>query len=646
MRRYPQPALPFRYGTPSFPAKQNIVGSGDHRTVQLSDFASYPNLVAMFLNRAEFFGDRPFLWAKRGGAWTSLSWREAAAQVCLLAESLRSLGLDPGDRVVLVSENRPEWCIADLAIMAAGLVTVPAYVTNTERDHLHVLENSGARAVIVANAKLAQPLLAACLSARGVGHVIGIEPLRRIQSDRLAFHDWSALTSGDAASARLSVAARIAAIGRGETACIIYTSGTGGAPRGVCQHHGAILCNVDGAAHILAEDFGWDAAGKETEVFLSFLPLSHAYEHTGGQYLPIGMGAQIYYAEGLEKLASNIEETRPTLMVVVPRLFEVLRARIMKQVEKQGKLPNYLMARALAIGARKADGSASNIRRIIDAPMDFFIERTLRPKIRQRFGGRLKALVSGGAPLNPDVGLFFDAMGLTMLQGYGQTESGPVISCNRPSVGLAMDTVGPPLRGVEVKIADDGEILVRGELVMHGYWQNDAETRRAIPRDGPQAGWLHTGDIGYIDEKGRIKITDRKKDMIVNDKGDNVSPQRIEGMLTLQSEIAQAMVSGDKRPYIVGLIVPDAEWAMEWSRAQGEKFDMAALSDLPAFRTAVRAAVDRVNKDLSVIEKVRQIALADEPFTIDNEEMTPSMKIRRHKIKERYGTRIDALYKG
>ena len=614
--------------------------------MQLSEFAAYPNLVAMFLARAEFFGERPFLWAKRGGQWQSQSWREAADQVCLLAEALRHLGLEPGDRVVLVSENRPEWCIADLAIMAAGLVTAPAYTTNTERDHLHVLENSGARAVIVSNAKLAQPLLTACLSAPGVGHIVGIEPLRRMQSERIAFHEWSALASGDATLASLSVGARVAAIGRSETACIIYTSGTGGAPRGVCQHHGAILCNVDGAAHILAEDLGWDASGKETEVFLSFLPLSHAYEHTGGQYLPIGMGAQIYYAEGLEKLASNIEETRPTLMVVVPRLFEVLRARIMKQVEKQGKLPNYLMARALAIGARKADGRAHILRRLIDAPMDFFIEHTLRPKIRQRFGGRLKALVSGGAPLNPDVGLFFDAMGLTMLQGYGQTESGPVISCNRPKVGLAMDTVGPPMRGVEVRIADDGEILVRGELVMHGYWRNDAETLRAIPQEGPNAGWLHTGDIGHLDAQGRIKITDRKKDMIVNDKGDNVSPQRIEGMLTLQSEIGQAMVSGDKRPYIVGLIVPDGEWALEWSRAQGEKFNLAALQDLPAFRTAIRAAVDRVNKDLSVIEKVRQFAFADEAFTIDNAEMTPSMKIRRHKIRERYSARIDALYKG
>jgi long-chain acyl-CoA synthetase len=348
------------------------------------------------------------------------------------------------------------------------------------------------------------------------------------------------------------------------------------------------------------------------------------------------MGGQIYYSEGLEKLASNIEEVRPTIMVVVPRLFEVLRTRIMKQIEKQGRLANFLMERALAIGARQVRGK----NRLRDRPMDFILERALRPKIRKRFGGRIKAMVAGGAPLNPDVGTFFDALGLTLLQGYGQTEAGPVISCNRPSVGLKMDTVGPPMRGVEVRIAEDGEILVRGELVMQGYWRNKAETGRTI-----KDGWLHTGDIGHLDDKGRIVITDRKKDMIVNDKGDNVSPQRVEGMLTLQPEIAQAMVSGDKRPYLVGLIVPDAEWALAWARTEGEKFDLAALQDLPAFRTAVRAAIDRVNQELSVIEKIRQFAFADEAFSIDNEEMTPSLKIRRHKLKERYGARLDGLYK-
>jgi long-chain acyl-CoA synthetase len=433
---------------------------------------------------------------------------------------------------------------------------------------------------------------------------------------------------------------RIARIERSETACLIYTSGTGGAPRGVMQHHGAILCNVAGAAEVLISDFG-----IQDERFLSFLPLSHAYEHTGGQYLPIGVGAEIFYSEGLEKLASNIEETRPTIMVVVPRLFEVLRTRIMKQVEKQGKVANFMMDAALRISEHTKEGK----KRLRDRPLDFLVEKTLRPKIRAKFGGRIKAMVSGGAPLNPEVGNFFDAMGLTMLQGYGQTEAGPVISCNRPAVGLKMDTVGPALRGVEVKIAEDGEILVRGELVMHGYWRNEAETARTLkadPADPAGAPWLHTGDIGHLDDKGRIVITDRKKDMIVNDKGDNIAPQKVEGMLTLQPEIAQAMVSGDKRPYVVGLIVPDAEWALEWARANGEKFDLKALQELPAFKNAVRAAVDRTNADLSVIEKVRQFAFADEAFTIENEEMTPSMKIRRHKIRERYQERIDGLYRG
>jgi long-chain acyl-CoA synthetase len=609
--------------------------------VQLSDFDASNNLVALFLSRADARGEAPFLWAKRGGNWQSLSWAEAARRVCLMAEALRALGLAEGDRVMIVSENRPEWCIADLAIMAAGCISVPTYITNTERDHLHILENSGARAVIVSSAKLAKPLLPAALKSGGAGHVIGIDALGMQQSGALEFHQWDALLTGDAVAARAAVDARIAGISRDAVACIIYTSGTGGAPRGVMQHHGAILCNVDGAARILADDFGWG-----DEVFLSFLPLSHAYEHTGGQFLPIGMGGQIHYSEGLDKLASNIEEVRPTIMVVVPRLFEVLRTRIMKQVEKQGKLANYLMDRALAIGEQKA---ARGRMRLRDRPMGLVLERTLRPKIRAKFGGRMKAMVSGGAPLNPEIGVFFDAMGLNMLQGYGQTESGPVISCNRPAVGLKMDTVGPPMRGVEVKIAADGEILVRGELVMKGYWRNEAETARVLipdPAEPDKGPWLHTGDIGHFDAKGRIQITDRKKDMIVNDKGDNVSPQKIEGMLTLQPEIAQAMVVGDKRPYVVGLIVPDAEWSLDWAREQGEKFDLRVLQDLPAYRSVIRAAIDRVNQDLSVTEKVRQFAFADEAFTIENEEMTPSLKIRRHKLKERYGTRLDGLYKG
>ncbi len=596
-----------------------------------NDFESIPNLVSMFLSHAALRGDRPFLGYKHGEEWHTISWAETARRVAGLAKSLKAMGLKKGDRVMLVSENRPEWCIADLAIMAAGCVTVPTYITNTERDHQHILDNSQSRAVIVSTAKLAQQLMPAVIRSSECEFVIGMEPLKVTQRGQQKFHDWADLVQGtDADVAALTE--EMAHVGRNELACIIYTSGTGGAPRGVMLHHGSIICNVDGAAQVLREDFGLN-----NERFLSFLPLSHAYEHSGGQFLPIGVGAEIYYAEGLEKLASNIEETQPTIMVVVPRLFEVLRARMIKQVEKQGKVPSYLLDKALTIGERDYGGK----KRLRDAPMRAILSRTLKPKIRARFGGRMKAMVSGGAPLNPDIGVFFQSLGITLLQGYGQTESGPVVSCNRPKTGIKMDTVGAPLKGVEVRIADDGEILVRGELVMLGYWNNDAETARVI-RDG----WLHTGDIGHFDERGRIKITDRKKDIIVNDKGDNVAPQKVEGMLTLQPEILQAMVSGDKRPYIVGLIVPDPEWALDWARGQGMRYDFSELQDNPQFRAAVRAAVDRVNKDLSVVEKVRQFEFADEPFTIENGEMTPSMKIRRHMIRERYKDRVDGMYKG
>jgi long-chain acyl-CoA synthetase len=572
----------------------------------------FPNLVTMFLTRVREKGDAPFLWAKREGEWRSISWREAARQVAAFAASLKRVGLEPGDRVMLVSENRPEWLIADLGIMAAGCVTVPTYITNTTRDHQHILGNSGAKAVIVSSQKLAKNLVPAVLFASECHHVIGIEDIRTGQpTDAAEFHRWTDIIAGELGLA--AIEERMNAVGRDDLACLVYTSGTGGAPRGVRQHHGSILANLEGAADIISTDFGWD-----DEVFLSFLPASHAYEHTGGQMFPIGLGGQIYYAESLEKLAANIEEVKPTIMVVVPRLFELLRARILKSIEASGGLSEYLLRRALSIGAKKYEGR----RNPLDLPMEGILSLTLRKKVRARFGGRMKAMVSGGAPLNPEVGLFFQSLGLTFLQGYGQTEAGPVISCNRPAAGLRMDSVGPPVKGCDVRIADDGEIMVRGELVMHGYWHNADETARVL-RDG----WLATGDVGHLDDKGRIIITDRKKDLIVNDKGDNVSPQRVEGMLTLQPEIAQAMVYGDRKPYLVALLVPEQEYA--------KRSDLQQL---------LSKAVDRVNADLSVIEKVRRFIVADEAFTTDNEQLTPSLKIRRHIIRQIYGHRLDALY--
>ena len=584
---------------------------------------NWPNLVEMFFDQAERLGDKPFLSRKADGAWRAMSWAQAARSVASLAAALKAIGIKPGDRVMLVSENRPEWCLADLGIMAAGAVTVPTYTTNTERDHLHILENSCAEAVIVSTAKLARTLLPAVYRSSSCRTVIGIEPLRIGQSGDTAIHEWQALIDGhpaDVAGVRAGVTAT-----RADLACLIYTSGTGGSPRGVRQHHGAILCNAGGAATVIEEDFP-----KEDEVFLSFLPLSHAYEHSGGQFLPICLGAHIHYAEGLEKLAANIEEVRPTIMVVVPRLFEMLRQRMTKTIDKQGGLAAKLLGQALRLGGKSyAKGRLP----IWNWPLDLLLDRTIRAKVRARFGGRLKAMVSGGAPLNPEIGLFFHALGVTLLQGYGQTEAGPVISCNRPSRRIKMDTVGPPLDGVEVRIADDGEILVRGELVMHGYWQNEAESARVL-----KDGWLHTGDIGHVDGDGHIVITDRKKDIIVNDKGDNVSPQRVEGMLTLQPEILQAMVVGDRRPHLVGIVVADPEWTAEWAR------DTGGTQGSADYVKAINAAVDRVNAHLSTTEKVRRVLLADAPFTVENEMMTPSLKIRRHVIRAAYGDRLDALY--
>jgi long-chain acyl-CoA synthetase len=573
----------------------------------------FDNLVAMFLARAAAKGDAPFLWAKHEGEWRPISWAEARRQVIALATSLRDIGLEPGDRVMLVSENRPEWLISDVAIMAAGCVTVPTYTTNTTRDHAHILGNSGAKAVIVSSDRLARNLIPAVLTSTDCHHVIGIDKVRAGQAPEwIRCHSWRKLTEGEGDAA--AVEQRAGEMKRSDLACIIYTSGTGGAPRGVMQHHGSILHNIACAADVISTDFGWGS-----EVFLSFLPASHALEHTGGQLFPIGLGAEIYYAESLEKLAANIEETRPTIMIVVPRLFEMLRARILKTLEGRGGVSRYLFKRALAIGAEKSEGKL----RPRNLPMDRLLEITLRRKLRRKVGGRVKAWVSGGAPLNPDVGIFFQSLGITFLQGYGQTEAGPVISCNRPSVGIRLDTVGPPVKNTEVKIAADGEIMVRGELVMHGYWRNPEETARVL-----DDGWLATGDIGHFDEKGRIVITDRKKDIIVNDKGDNIAPQRVEGMLTLQPEIAQAMVYGDRKPHLVGLVVPDPE-----------------MAKAPDLHQRLSAAVDAVNADLSVIEKVRRFIVADAPFTVENEQLTPSMKIRRHVIKDVYGERLEALYR-
>ncbi|MBT3238384.1 MAG: long-chain fatty acid--CoA ligase, partial [Rhodospirillaceae bacterium] len=544
------------------------------------------NLLNLFFERVEDKGEAPFLWAKKDGNYRAMTWRETAAQVSELARGLAALGIEAGDRVVLVSENRPEWLIADLAIMAIGAITVPAYITNTKDDHLHILSDSGARLAIVSTAKLAERLLPAAVQASALESVIAIEQPDIAQNIGIEIHMWGEVLAMGAARHE-NVVEQVAGIKRDDTCCLIYTSGTGGVPKGVMLSHGAILHNCTGARDALQE------IGLGDEVFLSFLPLSHSYEHTAGQFFPMSIGAEIYYAEGAETLAANMIEARPTIMTAVPRLYETFHLRISRGVKAQGGMKEKLFMRAVELGCKRLDGTTplSLAERLVDGILSILV----RKKVKARFGGRLKALVSGGAPLNPDIGSFFLALGLRILQGYGLTETGPVISVNRPNQ-IKIDTVGRPMTAVEVKIAADGEILVRGELLMKGYWGRDEDTRECI-RDG----WLHTGDIGHQDDLGRLLITDRKKDIIVNSGGDNIAPQRIEGVLTLEPEISQAMVYGDKRPHLSAIIVPDPDWIHEWAKQSGGSNELADLVDNTDFKSAVGEIVDRINQRLSNI---------------------------------------------
>ncbi|MDW8340453.1 MAG: long-chain fatty acid--CoA ligase [Geminicoccaceae bacterium] len=584
------------------------------------------NLWVMFERVAARAGDRPFLYRRENGSWRARSWTEVAREARALARCLRAHGVGPGDRVVIVAENRPEWCIADLACLALGAVTAPAYTTWTAEDLAYVLAHCEARAVVVGGGASPQRLARALGRAPAPALVIALEEPPAVPAETRLL-DWrSALARGAEETAELGGARA----GPEDIACFIYTSGTGGRPKGVMLPHRSILANIEGVWSLLEE------VGVGDDAFLSVLPLSHAYEHTVGQFLPIAIGAEIWYADGVERVASDLLEARPTIFTCVPRLLDLMRQRILAAVERRGGIRARLFRAALALGLRRlAQGGRLDPAR---AAFDALLERLVRAEIRARFGGRLKAMVSGGAPLNPEVGRFFLALGVPLLQGYGQTEAGPVISANRPR-RVKIETVGPPLDGVEVRIAEDGEILVRGKLVMKGYFK-DPEATAAVLRDG----WLYTGDVGTLDEDGYLTITDRKKDIIVLSGGDNVAPQKVEGVLLLEPEIAQAVVFGDARPHLVALVVPSKELLEAAATRRGVPLGSPELARDDELRRAVEAAVARANARLSAIERIRRIEILSEPFTVENGLLTPTLKLRRGRILERHGAVLEQLY--
>ena len=557
--------------------------------------------------------DRPLFTAKRDGRWQGMDRREAADRVRRLAGFLAECGIAPGDRVVIAAENGPEWAIADLAVMTVGAVVVPAYTTNTAADHAHIMGHSGAVMAMVSPGTILERVFeaAAGTKVRQILVLDGDAPLPGGVPDGIAIARWPEAMAAEPAG----TGAMVDAIEPGDTCCLIYTSGTGGRPKGVMLSHASIQANIDGAMDLLAEG----GAGRGQR-FLSLLPLSHAYEHTAGLHLPIQSDAEIWYCEGAEQIAANLAEASPTLMTAVPRLYEVLHERIRRGVAQKGGLSAKLFELAVETGRRRLAGGRRPLDRLVDPVLDILVRR----KVRRRLGGRLRYFVSGGAALNPDIGTFFLALGVNILQGYGQTEASPVISANRPS-RIKIDTVGPALRGVEVRTSDDGEILVRGQLLMKGYWRDDAATREAI-RDG----WLHTGDLGSVDADGYITITGRAKEIIVNSGGDNIAPVRVEGILALEPEIGQVMVDGDARPWLAAVVVPGEE--------------LLEGKDPKTVEAAVAAAVERANAGLSATERVRRFILADEPFTTENGQMTATLKTRRHVVRDVYGARLDALY--
>ena len=525
-------------------------------------------------------GNRPMLRHHRANAWHTTTWAEFAQRTAALARFLRAAGVAAGDRVLLVSESRPEVPMLETALMALRAVPVPAYVTNTPEDHAHLLLDSGARVAIASTAVLANRVLAGAALAGPLDTLFCMEPGHHTPLPPLL----------DDTSPPDDIAAEAATIPASALACIIYTSGTSGLPRGVMLPHRAILSNIRGVAR-LAEPLH-----LEGSIYLSCLPLSHSYEHTVGQFILPAFGAEIVYSRGVEHLAADLVAIQPTIVTVVPRILEVIRTRIRQQTDREKPWKQRLFEHTLAAGLRRLDGRATLLDRLADPVLD----RLVRARIRARFGGKIGAVISGGARLDPEVARFFQALGISVLQGYGQTEAGPTISVNPPH-RPRNSTVGQPLDDVRLRIADDGEILVAGDLVMDGYWNQPEATAAAI-----EDGWLHTGDVGHIDAEGFLSITDRKKDIIVLSGGENVSPARIEGALMQEPGIAQAVVTGEGAAGLSALIVP----------AEG--------GDAPA----VAAAVARVNKRLSVTERVRRHALVP-PFTIENGLLTPSHKIRR-----------------
>ena len=561
------------------------------------EFKSLNNLYELYQSQADKFKDSPFLFRiNKDKPTNALTWVETSRQINLLAQYLAKQSVSKGDRVMLLSEGRPEWMISDLSILAVNAITVPNYTTYTEKDFEYILNDCQPKGLIVSNNKLFDTVSSAAKKINyNFKFIISFEEIENILNiNQLTETEQNNFTS----EAK-----------RKDPACIIYTSGTQGNPKGVVLSHGGILSNCEDAKNLV------DKLEIKQPRFLTWLPLSHSYEHTV-QFVQISLGAQIYYSPIIEKLLENIKIAKPHVMTAVPRFYNNLYNKMSSSVKKSSVIKRSLFFKTLELGAKKFKKEKLSV---FENILNKILDKIVRKKIINNFGGNLKAFVSGGGPLDKNVGLFLNSLGLKTLQGYGLTETSPVVSCN-PVDDIRIDTVGKVFSNNLVKIADDGEILVKGENVMLEYWHNPKATAEVI-----QNGWLHTGDIGELDSEGYLKITDRKKDIIVTLGGDNISPSKIENLLCLHDEIEQAYVHGDNEKYLSCLLVLNKNIKLD--------------------NTQIQLLIDKTNKSLTAIEKIKKFKILDEEFTIENELLTPTMKIRRHKIKSKYKIELEKFYK-
>jgi len=538
------------------------------------------------------------------------TWEEAEKNILKLSKIIKE-NIKEGDRCLLVSENRPEWFVSDLAIMLSDGITVPAYTTYTEEDYKYLIEDCEPSLVIVSNNELLKKLSKTIDEKDFIKKVITLDEVSKVTDNLNLITKEKYLGFNSITKIDLLEKDKIQndKLKRTSPACIIYTSGTGGNPKGVMLSHGGILNNIVGACEIMKPLI------NTRPVFLTWLPLSHSYEHCV-QFAQIAVGAKVFYAQKIEKLLENMSEAKPTIMTAVPRFYQNLYNKININLKKQTGIKAKLIEATLRLGKKKLIGQEMTF---FEKLINIVVEELVRKKIKKQFGGNLKAFVSGGGALDQEIGEFLNSIGLPTLQGYGLTETSPVVSCN-PIHKIRVETVGPPFKGNKVKIADDGEILVKGENVMLGYWNKKEETDKVIIN-----GWLYTGDIGEIDPKdGYLKITDRKKDIIVSAGGDNISPAKIENMITNEPEVDQCMVYGDKKNYIVALIVPNKDFLNQKEKIQN--------------------VIEKINKKLTLLEKIKKIQLIDESFSIENGLMTPTMKVKRKKVTEKYKNQLEKLY--